>query len=171
MKKFLALLLTCLLCLPVLSCLSASPALALEPEMSKTRSFCALLDEEGIYYEFTGKSSSGNEHVCIPFGDDNFTYDINLFFHPDNDMVNLHVWYIITFDDADFVPLLRLVNDLNTRYNYTRFYLDETDNTVTCSVTMLLEDEDDAADIIMETVGRLYVILERAYPELAVYNK
>ena len=60
MKKFLALLLTCLLCLPVLSFLSASPALALELEMSKTRSFCALLDEEGIFYEFTGKSSTGN---------------------------------------------------------------------------------------------------------------
>jgi hypothetical protein len=87
--------------------------------------------------------------------DENFAYTINIYFHPDNDRACVYVWNIITFEDADFSRVLRVVNELNYTYKYTRFYVDETDNTVTCALTLILHDDADAGDIVLEGLLRM----------------
>ena len=96
---------------------------------------------------------------------------INLYFNADGDCVNVFVWYIIEFEDEDFTGVLRVVNELNSAYKYTRFYVDETDNTVTCALTLILHDDNDAGDIVLEGLLRMASILKKAYPMLAVYGK
>ena len=165
-KKWMAALLTVLLCISLIS-----PALADGPQYASTRNFADLLEKENLSFTYTGIVSSGDEHIFLENEDENFAYTINVYFHPDNDRVAVYVWYLIDFEDENFGGVLRTVNQLNYSYKYTRFYADETDNTVTCAMTIILQDEDSAGDIVLEALMRMASILKMAYPELAVYDK
>lgn len=165
-QKLLAALLAVLLCVSMLV-----PALGEEALYNTTRSFLELLDQENLSYNYAGTISDGEEHVFMENEDENFAYTINIYFHPDNDRTCAYVWNIITFEDADFSKVLRVVNELNYTYKYTRFYVDETDNTVTCALTLILHDDSDAGDIVLEGLLRMASILKKAYPMLAEYDK
>lgn len=165
-QKLIAALLTVLLCVGMLV-----PAMGEGAQYSTTRNFLELLDEEKLSYNYAGTISNGDEHVFMENEDENFAYTFNIYFHPDNDRVCAYVWNIITFEDADFARVLRVVNELNYTYKYTRFYVDETDNTVTCALTLILHDDNDAGDIVLEGLLRMASILKKAYPMLAVYGK
>ena len=169
MKKLIAALLTALMLVSLLV-----PALGEAekgPMFTVTRNFTDLLDKENLSYTYTGTVSNGDEHVYLENEDENFAYTFNVYFHPDNDRAAVYVWYIIEFEDADFANVLRTVNKLNYSYKYTRFYVDESDNTVTCAMTIILHDDNDAGDIVLEGLLRMASILKEAYPLLAVYDK
>ncbi len=166
MKKLMAALLLAVLCTSLFV-----PALAEDPQFTATKSFLDVLDANDLGYNFTGISSSGEEHVYMDNEDENFAYTFHIYFHEDNDRANVYIWNIITFDDADFTNVLRVVNELNYSYKYTRFYIDESDNTVTCAMSIILHDENDTGDIVLEGLLRVASILKRAYPPLAVYDK
>ena len=165
-RKLLAFLLTAMLCAGLLA-----PAMAEDAQYNTTKDFLALLNEENLSYNYHGIRSNNEECITMENEDENFAYTINIYFHPDNDRACVYVWNIITFEDADFAHILRVVNTLNSSYKYTRFYVDETDNTVTCALTLLLHDDNDAGDIVLESLLRMASILKKAYPMLAEYNK
>ena len=165
-ERLLAFLLAALLCMG-----AVTSALGEEAQYSTTKDFLELLDQENLSYHFAGTISSDEEYVFLDNEDENFAYTINVYFHPDNDRACAYVWNIITFEDADFANVLRVVNDLNYSYKYTRFYVDETDNTVTCALTLILHDDNDAGDIVLEGLLRMASILKNAYPMLVEYDK
>lgn len=165
MKKLITVLLLAVLCMGL-----SAPALAEVPSYEVTKSFVAVLEKNELAYEFEGKISNGEERISMFNRDENFSYTINIFFDEDNDQASVYVWNIITFADEDFANVLRVVNELNYSYKYIRFYADETDNTVTCAMNMILHDNDEAGDIILEGLLRIASILKVAYPPLGVYN-
>lgn len=165
MKKLIAVLLLAVLCTGMMI-----PAVAETPAYDVTKSFVAVLNENDLAYTFNGKTNTGEEHIQMENEDEHFAYTINLFFHEDNDRASVYIWNIIEFADADFANVLRAVNELNYSYKYVRFYVDETDNTVTCAMNMILHDNTDAGDIVLEGLLRIASILKVAYPSLSVYN-
>ena len=166
MKKLISALLAAILC----TCMMI-PAMAAEPTFESTKNFIAVLDENDLAYTYRGMISTGEEHIVMENEDENFAYTINLYFNADGDCVNVFVWYIIEFEDEDFTGVLRVVNELNSAYKYTRFYIDESDNTVTCAMNIIVLDEDASGDIVLEALLRMASILKHAYPQLVMYNK
>ena len=166
MKKMIAALLLAVMCASLIV-----PGLAEGASFETTKSFIAMLEQEKLAYEFVGLDKSGEEHVFMENEDENFAYEINIYFNEDNDLASVYVWNIIHFEDADFVNVLRAVNELNYSYKYVRFYIDDSDNTVTCVMNLILHDNEAAGDIVLEGLMRVASILKVAYPTLGVYNK
>ncbi|MBQ2954710.1 MAG: YbjN domain-containing protein [Clostridia bacterium] len=166
MKKLIAALLLAVMCMSL-----TAPVLAETPAFETTKSFIAVLEADQLLYEFMGRITSGEEHVLLENEDNHFAYEINTYFHEDNDTALVYVWNIIHFEDADFVNVLRAVNELNYSYKYTRFYIEDVDNTVTCAMTIILHDNDTAGDVVLEALMRMASILNVAYPALSPYNK
>ena len=166
MKKVISLLLAVLLLT-----LCAAPALAVEATVQNAKDFLALLDEKGIIYTNKGLDSDGDEWITIGNKGDAFTYTINVWFYDDNESVTMKVWNIIEFDDADFAKVLRVCNNLNYTYRFCRFYVDETDNTVTISTDLVVREGGVTAEVTWELLVRLVDILDNGYEQLSVYGK
>lgn len=167
MKKLIAALL-----LAVMLASMFAPAMAEGPGYATTKSFIETLDQNELGYTFTGKSvSTGEEHIAMENEDENFAYTFHVYFNEDEDRATVFIWNIITFGDENFGNVLRAVNNLNYSYKYVRFYVDESDNTVTCAMNIILQDQDDAGDIVLEGLLRIASILKVAYPHLVEYNK
>lgn len=166
MKKLFSALLAVMLCTSLFL-----PAFAATPAFELTKNFISVLDENNLAYTFTGAISTGEEHVYMDNEDENFAYTLHIYFNEDNDRATVFVWNIITFADEDFTNVLRTVNTLNSSYKYIRFYVDESDNTVTCAMNIIVHDSNDSGDIVLEGLLRIASILKHAYPQLVEYNK
>lgn len=169
MKKLTAILLLAALCAALR--LPAFAETETPPQFSTTKSFIAELEENDLAYAFHGVDKDGDERVTMNNKDENFAYTINIYFDENEEQATVFIWNIIAFEDADFVNVLRAVNNLNCSYKYIRFYVDESDNTVTCAMNLILHDEDDAGDIVLEGLLRAASILQKAYPQLAPYKR
>jgi len=164
MKKLTAVLLA-VLC--TVLCIAGLAETEMPPQFATTKSFVRVLEAGEIPYVFGGVTSTGEEHVYQEMQDEHFAYTIHLLFSRDEDLATIVVWDVITFEDADFLQVLRTVNRLNSDYKYTRFYVDESSSTVTCRLDVILHDEDDAGNIVLEGLQRMASILKSAYPQLA----
>lgn len=165
MKKILAVLLLLTLGLGV-----CAPAMADEAQFATTRAFLKLLDEAAVRYTCQGIDEDGDEHVIIRNPDQNVSYNVHLFFEADQEHTSIFAWNLITFDPADKLMVMLACNSLNYRYNYTCFYVDETDNTVTCSMNLIYRD-DDVGLVNAEALGYLMGIIEDAWPTLQGYDR
>lgn len=166
MKKLIAALL-----LAVMFTAMFVPALADEPAYATTRSFIATLEENDLAYEFVGKEYDDDEHVKLENEDENFAYTIHVYFDKDEDVATVLIWNIIEFNEVDYADVLRAVNNMNYSYKYTRFYIDESDNTVTCAMNIILHDNDSAGDIVLEGLLRAASILKSAYPQMSSFDR
>lgn len=164
MKNILAVLLLTALLLS--SCL---PALA-EAEYATTREFLAILDEAGMKYTNLGVDEDGDEHIMIRNPDADLSYTVHYYFEGDQEHTSIFAWNLITFDPANKLMVMHVCNTLNYRHKYGCFYVDETDNTVTCSMNLIYRD-DNVGLVNTEAMVYLMGILEEAMPMLQVYDK
>lgn len=164
MKKVLAVLLLIALLAP------ACTAFAATPVYSSTKTFLEVLDKEGISYICKGIDEDCDEYVRIYQLDEDLPYSVEVFFEDDMQHNSIFVWYIITFDEEDLPDVMLACDTLNQTYNYTCFYVDETDNTVTCSMNLIYRDEN-VDQVFMDALWYLEAIMERAYPVLQPYDK
>lgn len=164
-KSWLALLL-------VIALLSVScAALAAKPDYQSTSDFLAALDEEGIKYTFAGTDSDNDELVTIEntssvYGDVTFRF----YFHEDEDDVSVRVWNVIDFAPADRDAVLEMCNQQNSAWRYVRFWVDDSDNSVTMAYDAYLPKRS-PGDICVNIIYAMHNILEGAYPELNAYGK
>ena len=164
MKKLLAALLALMLCLSM-----GTAALGETAAFATTRSFLDLLDETDIDYVNLGLDKDGDEHVMVVDPDKNISYTIHYFFEEDQEHTSIFVWNIITFDPEDTLRVMHVCNSLNYDYNYTCWYVDETDNTVTCSMNLIYRD-DNVGQVVVEATVYLMQIIEQAYASLNMYD-
>ena len=164
MKKILAILLLMAMLLSV--CL---PALA-ETEFATTRAFLSMLDEADLPYTNLGVDDDGDEHIMIRNPDSDLPYTVHYFFEADQEHTSVFAWNLITFDPADKLMVMLACNSLNYRYNYTCFYVDETDNTVTCAMNLIYRD-DNVGLVNIEALAYLMSIIEEALPTLQGYDR
>ena len=165
MKQIVAVLLVCLLCMSLLA-----PALAEPAKYATTRAFLAMMDEAEMTYTNRGLDVDNDEHIVIANPDKSISYTIHYFFEEDLEHTSMFAWNIITFDPADTLRVMYVCNSLNYDYNYTCWYVDETDNTVTCSMNLIYRD-DNVGQVVTEATVYMMKIIEAAYPSLSPFNK
>lgn len=164
MKKFLAALLMTILCM------SACAAFADTAEFTTTADFLRMLDDAEMVYTNYGIDQDGDEHVSVKVREDFTDYTIHYYFEADQEHTAIFVWNIIEFDAADTLKVMHVCNTLNYEYNYTCFYVDTTDNTVTCSMNLIYRDEN-VGLVTTEATVYLMSIMEEAWPSLEFYAK
>lgn len=164
MKKLLAVLLLLALLAPTCT------AFADTATYPSTQAFLNALDQEGVLYKNCGIDDDGDEYILLEFSDQDHEYSINFFFHDDQEHASVFVWYIIYIDEEDALEAMLACNTLNSKYNYTCFYLDETDYTVTASMNLIFRDSN-VDQVAMDALMYMQAIMENAYPVLQPYQK
>ncbi len=166
MKKWISL----LLCFVML--LSIVPAMAEdEPTYDTTEDFIAVLKEEGLKYELKSVDKDGDEVVLVEntsdvYGDVTFRF----YFSEDEDDVYIRVWNLIDYDANDRSDVLEAANTVNSKWRFVRFYLDDSDNSITASFDSYLPKRS-SGDITLEMLLTMHRIMENAYPYLEPYAK
>ncbi len=164
MKKLLAVLLSAILCLTAVSAWAA--------EYANTTDFCHMLDDYGIQYTLSGVDSDGDELVLIDNSDSNgHEYTINVYFTEDNELIFMRVYYFISYDVTDYTAVALACNELNYNYKYVKIYADQSDNTVTADLDLIVRKGQSIGDIAMDGLSYLAQILEKSYQVLGQYDK
>lgn len=125
LKRGIAALLSTLLLLAV-------PARAAELAYNSSRSFSAMLRQSGVGYTAEGVDEYGDDAIAIPCEGNT----ILCFFGEDEQSVCIIVWYVIEYDPADELEVMRVCSALNQASDGPCFYADVSDYTVTASMDM-----------------------------------
>lgn len=166
MKRFLCSLLIATLCLGML----VAPALAATAQYSSTQDFLDALDASGIDYTNQGVyEETEDELVRIEHDEDGVSYVILCSFDKKEDRSDFFIWNLIDFDAANRDDVLYICNDLNLSYKYVKFYVDDSDNSVT-AYTDLIYGPHDRGDILTELLSYLTRIVDIGYNRLAQYD-
>ena len=163
MKKFIAALLILALMLPL-------AALAASPTYSSTKAFLNLLDSNNVKYTYKGLDKDNDDHVTISYDGDSYTLTLHWYFTEDNKHVSVRGWDLISYKAADFQKVVKAVNEINSAYKYVTFEVDTSDNTVTVSYDFITPDGG-SADVCLEVLVRIVMIVDDAFPTLEPYNK
>ncbi len=158
MKRRLTLCLIILLVLGI--CL---PALADAPQYDAAIAFADVLGYEDVLYDYLGVDEENNiELIGLTFDDVDYdTFAVTVVFGKDATDVGLYAFdLIVTGDNMDDLTLLQAVNQLNYDYPYGKFYVDPTDRTIACEMTVDLSYSSDPGRTVFEglrtLVGLLY---------------
>ena len=156
--------------LAVLTLLAALPlaALAQAPAYAATAAFTGALDQSGIVYTVSG-IADGNEIVTIGNIDEHFRYSVIVAFAEDEQHVSFRVWNLIALSESEAADAYRACNALNYSYRYTRFFVDESDWSVTVAYDLILDSAEDAATAGLEALDRLCGVIAGSYDTLAPF--
>lgn len=159
-----------LLMVGIMLCL-ACPALAAQPDYRTTEDFLAAMDEEGIKYTFEGTDSDKDEVVNVVYTSDVFgKATFKFYFDEDGSDVTVRVWNVIDYDASDRSAVLEACNQANYDYRYSRFYVDDTDNSVTMAYDAYLPVRN-SGDTCLSILTMMRTILQVVYPDLEPYAK
>lgn len=161
MKKLLTLLLLAALCIGA-ACTGASADRA---AYSSTQAFIDVLERAGQPYVLDGVDEYGAECLSIEHAGENHGYTAVVLFEDSLEAASIRVWYIIEYDPAQLMEVVRVCNALNAGNRFVSFYADESDNTVTASMDLIFRGED-AGAVTARAVDRLTDTLDRAWPQL-----
>lgn len=163
MKKIVSVLLVLALCCAFLT------AGAVEAEYSNAKKFLKYLDGIGIKYTVLGVDDSYEQiKIANTDSDIDVSYNINLLFSDDNELVSIRVWNLIDFSASNLTKAYRICNGLNYDYRYTKFYVDETDNSITVSYDVICREDDTMTDLVWEGIIHVVNIIAKGYPDIAV---
>ena len=159
-----------LLALALLFSLSV-PALAVNAQYPTTASFLSVLDKEDVKYNYKGVDQDEDEEVTVSYtGDYADSIRANIFFDDDLDSVSMRVWDVIEFDESDYFEVLKVANELNFKYKFVYFVVDEKDWTVYATIDIPIRDCDAAGDITYDALYYLIQITDLGYDALKDYN-
>ena len=165
MKKLFALVL-------VLSMLLGT-ALAADATYTTTQKAVEVLELMGMEPVCKGLDSDGDDVLYIDYTDEenNISYTFRLFFDDDLGHCFIRVWYLFNVSSANLTDMMHACNTANCSYKYAKFYVDESDNTVSVDMDLIFNEDDDMGISVWEGVERLKRVIAAAYPDLAVYGK
>ncbi len=121
--------------------------------------FTRHMDSEGIKY------TDVNEYaVRVGYNAKNMSsVSIYVFFDKDNEpLVTLKCWEIAKFDGEKRAAGILACNDVNNRYRWTNFYIDD-DGDVNAQIDTYV-DERNCGTLCTNLVGRMVSIIDGAYP-------
>ena len=153
-----------MLALVLAAMLLSSAALATAATYANTKDTIASFDGVGLYYTVQGIEDKGYEVVTLGNTSDYWDYTIAFFFNEDNTSVGIRIWDLAAFDEAEIPEALLAVNRANEAFKYARFYIEESDNTLTCSYDIVVREGASVGDIVLEATARLTAILDQSYP-------
>ena len=159
MKKIAALFLA--VCL--LSASSVAFAVPKNVQYNNTIRFLQAMDDHDLSYNYQGLDSDNDEHVTIGYEG---KITVHFFFTEDNDECNIRVWDVVQLKSSNVQKAYQICSQLNYRYKWCAFYVDDTDNTVTISMDLILRDNDDAGEICLEALVHIIMIYNEGYEVL-----
>ena len=168
-KRLLSIMIAALLLLVM-----AAPALAVPSAVTygNTRSFLEALDELELKYTYGGIDQDNDEKVTIEttLEDTDKSIEIFFYFSEDEELCSIRVWNLIDFDEENLAELYKICNDLNAGYKYCKFYVDESDYSISVDLDVILRSTD-SADICSEALAHIYNICTYAMEDLSPYAK
>ncbi len=166
MKKLIAVALTCMVLL-----LIPMSSLAGAGQYQNTRKATDYLEQEKIVYTYLGVDNDGDDGLLLEFSEDDFDFDLRIYFTEDNESVFMLVWDLISFPKEDYAAVVNVCNDLNAEYRFITFHVDKSDNTVTATYDLVVRPNDDVGTIVFEAIGWMEYILVEGYPYLSAYHR
>lgn len=127
---------------------------------ASTQNFINELESNGIKYTYRGVNDNGREQVRVSYASDNYDSIVfNIFFSKDSNTVRVYVWNLVDVAAGKNFTL-NVLNQLNKDYLYAKFYLDESDSTVTCEMEGFFKSNNDAGFITKSIMLKLLDIIE-----------
>lgn len=165
LKKWLAI----SLCLALMLGLSvtAFAATTTAPE-DIAKEFMAMLKEDGIKYNDRGIDSDGDYRIDITYPGENLEeHNVVLFVNKNGQGFAAFEWYLMDYEDARMLEVLKTLNNLNLNYRYVTFIADTTDNTITAKTSGALQgDAKQAAAVLHYGYDWLPIVLDAVWPTL-----
>ena len=91
------------------------------------------------------------------------------YFSEDNEDASIRVWNFIDFAPSDYNNVLEAVNSLNAQYRWVRFYIDKSDNSVTCAIDVEYSVAN-TGEVTFRLMRHMMNICDYAYSELSRYD-
>lgn len=154
MKKLLIMLLTTVL---LLSSLTVTAFAADKASLPTTISFLNACGAGNVIYTYRGTTDDGAEQVRISYNDDFYDSIVcNLYFADNGKHVQIFAWNLVNVT-AGKNYAYQVCNKLNYDYKWVKFYLDETDNTITCQWDAVITP--DSGEAVLEMVKRMVAVI------------
>lgn len=124
----------------------------------------AYFDSHGLHYEILGDNG---EALRAGFKMDNRAEGLKVLMIFDNDTKGCKVcaYDIVKFSDAKKEVMYRVCNSLNAKYRWIKFFVDESDNTITAQDDAVIE-LDSCGEEVLQCCLQLVNIVDDAYPEI-----
>lgn len=151
MKKMICMLLTVLL--------FGMTAWAEAPEQWLTD----VLQESGYEAELRGLTQTGGVHLAVHLPQEESCM-LHIFTDPTQGKARLVVYDVHLYAMEAETPLLRVLNEINSAYMFTRFYA--MDGSVMCEMNLFLPEGDGAGPMVLAAIELVSGMLEEARPLL-----
>ncbi|MBR4873811.1 MAG: YbjN domain-containing protein [Clostridia bacterium] len=127
------------------------------------REFAHCLDANGIHFS---RSEKNDNHLIIPYSGDNFpSLHIVADFDDDGDpTVQFRCWELQNFKSNPAMGVV-VCNDLNMKYRWIKFYLDD-DRDIVATLDAVI-DPDNCGSYCLLQLLRMVSVLDDAYPQIA----
>ncbi len=148
-----------------------------EASFTGTRRILEYFDSRGITYTYRGiVESTGDELVAIPYsntainGQGRVSFTIYMMVQDDNELVHLRIYSLVAFNSADTGVMYRLCNEMNRKYNFVRFYVNEPDSTITAAID-IETPTDCVGEVVLDTLAHMVTISENSLEIFSPYAK
>ncbi len=144
-----------------------------------TKRFLSLLDQRGMNYSVypSAEGSGSPDEIVIPnisassLNGEEYTYSIAVFFSEDDSEISFKVWNLIDFDPADLAQVQALCAELNYRWKWGKFYVDETDYSVTMDYDCVAADSPEMTSLMWNALIHVDDIVSFTYDDLIPFRK
>ena len=159
------------LALALAAILLCASALAETATYANAQDFVRELEANGLTdYTIMGIDSDGDDGVMLDYSGDYWDYSIRYYFKEDEDMVLIRIWNLMEFDDSEMSAAKNAANDANYDYKIARFYVDDTDNTLTCSYDLITREGASVGECLLDATGYLINIIDAAHTHFAAFE-
>ncbi|MCR5136250.1 MAG: YbjN domain-containing protein [Oscillospiraceae bacterium] len=138
-----------------------------EGKYDVTRFLRKALNENGVKYSYY-VDNNGNDCISSSWTLNYLTAVVKIFI-PDDNHIDFRVWNLIDFTDDNILNVMVRCNALNSEYRYAKFFLDNSDNSVSVYADLVLSEPSDAQVAGYSTFSSLIDILIEAEDILAPY--
>lgn len=160
-----------MLALVLVAILLCAPALAASATYANARDFVRELDANGLTdYTLMGIDSDGDDGVMLDYSGDYWDYSIRYYFREDEDLVLIRIWNLMEFDDSEVDAAKLATNEANYQYKVARFYVDESDNTLTCSYDLITREGASVGECLLDATSYLVSIIDDAHTYFAAFE-
>lgn len=155
------------ICTLLLTCCLGSAAA--DAMFATTQAFLDAVSASGVQCELQDMRGDG-EHVAAEVATkDGRPVTIDLCFNAEGRLCSLRAMKLITFEEYRLQSVLEVCNELNSDYRYVRFFVDESECTVTAALDVrFLPNE--AAEVAQDAMQRLLTIVGECLPFLSPMN-
>ena len=107
-----------------------------------------------------------NDNILrMGFKGDNTNVSVIIDFSEDGGYVTFKSYNLCTFPAEKINQMYKLCSELNKGYKWVKFYVDESDNTITAQDDAVIQ-LDSCGQECYELVGRMVLIVDEAYPSM-----